>query len=99
MNSLQVRPEYLIYTPKWETARVPDPFIWESPTGKLDVWVQNRTAPSNIEGLFQDISNLHSYNTRSTASKNFYTTPSKLSVQANSFPRTEVKVWKDYLKH
>jgi len=55
--------------------------------------VQNRTAPSNIQDLFQDISNVHSYNTCSSASNNFYTKPSRLSIQANSFSRTGVKVW------
>ena len=39
-----------------------------------------------------EISNVHSYNTRSSAS-NFYTKPSRLSVQANSFFRIDVKVW------
>ena len=50
--------------------------------------VRNRTAPSNIQDLFQDISNVHSYNTHSSASNNFY----RLSVQANSFSRIGVKV-------
>ena len=54
--------------------------------------VRNRTAPSNIQDLFQDISNVHSYNTHSSASNNFYTKPSRLSVQANSFSRIGVKV-------
>ena len=57
----------------------------------FDVW--NRTAPSNIQDLFKDISNVHYYNTRSSASNNFYTKPSRLSVHANSFFRIEVKVW------
>ena len=55
--------------------------------------VRKRTAPSNIQDLFQDIYNFHSYNTRSSASNNFYTKPSRLSVQANSFFRIGVKVW------
>ena len=55
--------------------------------------VRNRTAPSNIQDLFQAISNVHSYNTHSSASNNFYTKSSRLSVQANSFSRIGVKVW------
>ena len=55
--------------------------------------VRNRTAPSNIQDLFQDIYNVHSYNTRSSASNNFYTKPSRLSVQANFFSRIGVKEW------
>ena len=58
--------------------------------------VRNRTAPSHIQDLFQDISNVHFYNARSSASNNFYTKPSRLSVQANSFPRIGVKVWNKY---
>ena len=49
--------------------------------------------PSNIQDLFQDISNVHFYNTRSSASNNFYTKPSRLSVQANSFSRIGVRMW------
>ena len=55
--------------------------------------VRNRTAPSNIQDLFQDISNVHSYKTRSSASNNFYTKSSRLSIQANSFSGIGVKVW------
>ena len=51
--------------------------------------------PSNIQDLFQDISNVHFYNTRSSASNNFYTKPSSLSVQANFFSRIGVKVWNE----
>ena len=40
-----------------------------------------------------DKSNVHSYNTRSSASDNFCTKPSRLSVQANFFSRMGVKVW------
>ena len=54
--------------------------------------VLNRTAPSNFQDLFQDISNVHSYNTCSSASNNFYTKASRLSVQANSFSQAGVKV-------
>jgi len=55
--------------------------------------VRNRTTPSSIQDLFQDISNVHSYNTRSSASNNFYTKSSRLSIQANFFSRIGVKVW------
>ena len=55
--------------------------------------VRNRLAPSKIQDLFQDISNVHSYNTRSSTSNNFYTKPSRLSVLANSFSWIGVKVW------
>ena len=47
----------------------------------------------NIQDLFQDISNVHSYN--SSTFNNFYTKPSRLSVQASSFSRIGVKVWNE----
>ena len=61
----------------------------------LMVDVRNRIAPSNMSNIqdkFQDISDVHSYNTRSSASNNFYTKPSRLSVQVISFSRIGVKV-------
>ena len=33
----------------------------------------HRNAPGNIQDLFQDISKIHSYHTRSSVSNNFYT--------------------------
>ena len=72
---------------------LPLKFVHYESIANLMFDVRNRTAPSNIQDLFQDISNVHSYNTRSSASNNFYTKPSRLSVQANSFSRIGVKVW------
>ena len=46
-----------------------------------------------VANRFQNISNVHFYNTHSSATNNFYTKPSWLSVQANSFSRIGVKVW------
>ena len=57
--------------------------------------VRNTTAPSNIQDLFQDISNVHSFKTRSSTSNNFYTKPSRLSIRVNSFSRIGVKVWNE----
>ena len=72
---------------------LPLKFVHYESIANLMLDVRNRTAPSNIQDLFQDIYNVHSYNTRSSASNNFYTKPSRLSVQANSFSRIGVKVW------
>ena len=72
---------------------LPLKFVHYESMANLMFDVRNRTAPSNIQDLFQDISNVHSYNTRSSASNNFYTKPSRLSVQANSYSRIGVKVW------
>ena len=44
---------------------------------------------------FQDISNIHSYNTRSSALNNFYTQSSRLSIQLNSFSRIGTTIWNE----
>ena len=51
--------------------------------------IRHRNAPGNIQGLFQHISDIHSYNTRSSASNNFYTQSFRLPIQVNSFYRSE----------
>ena len=68
-------------------------FVYCESIANLMFDVRNRTALSNFQDLFQDISNIHSYNTCSSVSNNFYTKASRLSVQANSFSQTGVKVW------
>jgi len=72
---------------------LPLAFCYYESVANLMFDVRNGTAPSNILNLFQDVSNVHSYNTRSSASNNFYTQSSSLSIQANSFSRIGVKVW------
>ena len=52
--------------------------------------IRHRNAPINIRDLFQDISNIHPYNTRS----------SRLSIQLDSFSRIGTKIWNEMpLKH
>jgi len=70
-------------------------FVYYESIANLMFDVRHRIAPSNIQDLFQDVCNVHSYNTRSSVSNNFYTKPSRLSVQANSFSRIGVKVWNE----
>ena len=72
---------------------LPLKFVYYESIATLMFDVRNRTAPSNIQDLFQDVSNVHSYKTRSSTSNNFYTKPSRLSIQVNSFSRTGVKEW------
>ena len=52
---------------------LPLKFVYYESIANLMFDVRNSIAPSNIQDLFQDISNVHSYNTRSSASSNFYT--------------------------
>ena len=70
-------------------------FLYYESIANLIFDFRNTTAPSNIQDLFQDISNVHFYNTRSSASNNFNTKPSRLSIRANSFSRIGVKVWNE----
>ena len=53
---------------------------------------RHRDAPGNIQDLFQDISVIHSYNTRSSSSNNIYPQSSRLSIQVNSFSRIGTKI-------
>ena len=71
---------------------LPIKFLYYESIANLIFDARDTTAPSNIQDLFQDISNVHFYNTRSSASNNFYTKLSRLSVQANSISRIGVKV-------
>ena len=57
--------------------------------------IRHRNVPGNIQDLFQDISDIHSYNTRSSVSNNFYTQSSRLSIQVNSFSRIGSKIWNE----
>ena len=57
--------------------------------------IKHRNAPSNIRDLFQDISDIHFYNAPSSASNNFYTQSSRLSIQVNSFSRIGTTIWNE----
>ena len=74
---------------------LPLQFSYYESIAKLMFDIRHRIAPSNIRELFEDISNIHSYNTRSSVSKNFYTKSSRLSALANSFSRIGAKVWNE----
>ena len=70
---------------------LPLQFSYYELTANLMFDIRHRNAPKNIRDLFQDISNIHSYNTQSSASHNFYTQNSRLSIQLNSFLELEQK--------
>ena len=53
--------------------------------------IRHRNAPCSIQELFQDVSEILSYNTRSSASNNFYKQSSKLSIRLYSFSRISNK--------
>ena len=64
-------------------------------TANLMFDIRQRNAPRNIRDLFQDIFYIRSYNTRSSASNNFYTQSSRHSIQLNSFSRIGTTIWND----
>ena len=64
-------------------------------TANLMFDIRHRNALRNISDLFHYISNIHPYNTRSSASHNFYTQSSRLSIQLNSFSRIGTKIWNE----
>ena len=67
-------------------------FSYYESIAKLMLDIGNKTAAVNIPELFEEISNVHFYNTSSSSSNNFYTKPSWLFLQANSFSRIGVRV-------
>ena len=70
-------------------------FLYYELLANLMFEISQRNAPSNIQDLFQDTSDIHSYNTRSSASNNFYTQSSRHSIQVNSFSRIGTKIWNE----
>ena len=55
--------------------------------------INNDKAPANMLNLFQETSDINSYNTRSSTSGKFYVKSSRLEIQNNSFSRLGVKLW------
>ena len=57
--------------------------------------VANQIAPSNILDLFIKTSHVHSYNTRSSTSQNYYQKFSRLEVQNKAFSRVGPRLWNE----
>jgi len=55
--------------------------------------VVNEKCPKNLLQLMTSIKDVHSYNTRSAATNQMYTQPSRLKTQLNSFSRTGTRLW------
>ena len=55
--------------------------------------INDDKTPANMLNLFQETSNIHSYNTRSSTSGKFYVKSSRLEIQNNSFSWLGVKLW------
>ena len=57
--------------------------------------VRHASAPLNVCNLFTHTSSIHSYNTRSSTSNNFYIKRSRLEIQKNDFLRIGAKLWNE----
>ena len=76
-----------------EAGVLPLKFSFFKITANLMYDVRHKIAPSRIQKQFQDISNIHSDYTRSSASNNFYMQSSRFSIQLNSLSRTGSTIW------
>lgn len=57
--------------------------------------VNNDVIPSQLKDLFFPTAKIHSYNTRSSVSSNFYIKKSKLEIERKSFSRIGAKLWNE----
>ena len=57
--------------------------------------INNSNAPISILKLFRKTSNVHSYNTRSSTSGNFYVQNSRLEIHKHSLSRFGVRLWNE----
>lgn len=57
--------------------------------------VNNDVIPSQLKDLFIPTEKIHSYNTRSSASNNFYIKKSTLEIERKSFSRIGAKLWNE----
>ena len=51
--------------------------------------------PSNLQDLFLPTAKVHSYNTRSSASSNFFINKSRLEIKRKSFSRVGARLWNE----
>ena len=57
--------------------------------------VSNDLVPSNLKDVFLPTAKVHSYNTRSSASKNFFIKKSRLEIKRKSYSRVGVRLWNE----
>lgn len=72
---------------------LPLTFSYYESIAKLMYDVRHGISPKSIQALFEYVSCIHQYNTRSSESHNFYINHSRLSIYANSFSRIGAKLW------
>ena len=57
--------------------------------------ISNDLVPSNLKEVFLPTAKVHLYNTRSSASKNFFIKKSRLEIKRNSFSRFGARLWNE----
>ena len=70
-------------------------FLYYKTLSELMYDVRNASAPLNVCNFFTHASSIHSYNTRSSTSNNFYIKRSRLEIQNNAFSRIGAKLWNE----
>ena len=70
-------------------------FLYYKTLSELMHDVSTASAPVDIRNLFTKLSSVHSYNTRSSTSDNFYIKASRLEIQKNAFSRIGAKLWNE----
>lgn len=70
-------------------------FLYYKTLSELMHDASTASAPSNIRNLFTKTSSVHSYNTRSSTSENFYIKASRLEIQKNAFSGMGAKLWNE----
>ena len=76
-----------------DTSVLPVQFLYYEAMCCLLHDVANQIAPSNILDLFIKTSHVHSYNTRSSTSQNYYQKFSRLEVENKAFSRVGPRLW------
>ena len=72
---------------------LPISFLYVESVCNLMHNVKNKIAPANIQNLFRNVSDVHSYNTRSAAAGKLYIMHSRLELQKLSFSRFGARLW------
>ena len=75
-----------------EAKILPITFLYHESVSSLTHDISSNKAPLNILCLFEKTSKIHSYNTRSSTSENFYVNSFRLEIQQRSFSRRGGKV-------
>ena len=72
---------------------LPVHFLFVKSVSCLMYDIQNKLAPVHIQNLFEHVSDIHSYNTRSETADKFYIMSSRLEQLKNSFSRFGTRLW------